>query len=246
VCLPLPVRFIGFHTHRKIEIDTRWTMSFAAVCGLKHREKHYFDTGDDGVVTCHPLHYWAISWPFMWSQYNDLLEKPLVEAGSGVHFAEDVIFHRPLKSGDDVSMKCTIVKADQRKKGCTMQIKYDMFCEGKLVLTHWTTTYYRGVSLGSAPVCKSTLLPPPAPRQSKATLAASPVFSMTIPIAHNEAHLYTECTRIWNPIHTDVKVAHAAGHHVQPSKICLQFSKFILSSLRPLSLSSLLTIERAI
>ena len=31
------------------------------------------------------------------------------------------------------------------------------------------------------------------------------------PIAATAAHVYTECARIWNPIHTDPAVAHAAG-----------------------------------
>jgi acyl dehydratase len=31
-----------------------------------------------------------------------------------------------------------------------------------------------------------------------------------VPVAAGAAHVYTECARIWNPIHTDAKVA-AAG-----------------------------------
>jgi acyl dehydratase len=33
----------------------------------------------------------------------------------------------------------------------------------------------------------------------------------SIPVAANAAWVYTECARIWNPIHTDVAVATAAG-----------------------------------
>ena len=32
-----------------------------------------------------------------------------------------------------------------------------------------------------------------------------------IPIAKQAAHVYTECARIWNPVHTDRRVALAAG-----------------------------------
>jgi acyl dehydratase len=32
-----------------------------------------------------------------------------------------------------------------------------------------------------------------------------------VPISRTLAHVYTECARIWNPIHTDRAVAHAAG-----------------------------------
>jgi acyl dehydratase len=33
----------------------------------------------------------------------------------------------------------------------------------------------------------------------------------TIPITAGAAHVYSECARIWNPIHTDIAVARAAG-----------------------------------
>jgi acyl dehydratase len=33
----------------------------------------------------------------------------------------------------------------------------------------------------------------------------------TVPVAATAAHVYTECARIWNPIHTDPAVAKAAG-----------------------------------
>jgi acyl dehydratase len=32
-----------------------------------------------------------------------------------------------------------------------------------------------------------------------------------VPIATGAAHVYTECARIWNPIHTDAAVAESAG-----------------------------------
>jgi len=36
-------------------------------------------------------------------------------------------------------------------------------------------------------------------------------WSETVTVAANAAHVYTECARIWNPIHTDDVVARAAG-----------------------------------
>src|SRR5438270_7090690 len=34
---------------------------------------------------------------------------------------------------------------------------------------------------------------------------------MRVPVSAVAAHVYTECARIWNPIHTDAAVAAAAG-----------------------------------
>jgi acyl dehydratase len=36
-------------------------------------------------------------------------------------------------------------------------------------------------------------------------------WSADVPIAPTLSHVYTECARIWNPIHTDRAVARAAG-----------------------------------
>jgi len=38
-----------------------------------------------------------------------------------------------------------------------------------------------------------------------------PEWSTEVPIARTLAHVYTECARIWNPIHTDRAVARGAG-----------------------------------
>jgi acyl dehydratase len=38
-----------------------------------------------------------------------------------------------------------------------------------------------------------------------------PSWSTEVPISPTLAHVYTECARIWNPIHTDRAVARAAG-----------------------------------
>ena len=40
---------------------------------------------------------------------------------------------------------------------------------------------------------------------------ARPRAELRVPISAGAAHVYTECARIWNPIHTDAKVAAAAG-----------------------------------
>src|SRR5262249_14431427 len=47
------------------------------------------------------------------------------------------------------------------------------------------------------------------PRQPNETARAD--WSVTVGIPPTLAHVYTECARIWNPIHTDRAIAQAAG-----------------------------------
>ena len=201
-------------------LDERWVMSYAA--GLKDYNKNaYFNTTKDnplGPITAHPCLYWAISWPFMWNRAKEFLKEPMTpqEAGRGVHYSEDVIIHQPLKSNTNIKMSCQAVEALQKKKGCTLLTKYDMYDSetNELLLTHWTSSYYRGVELKGGDVHTNDLqnnLPPPIVIQSEAVVSSSPIMERSISIAFNEAHVYTECSRIWNPIHTNLKVALAAG-----------------------------------
>jgi acyl dehydratase len=73
------------------------------------------------------------------------------------------------------------------------------------VCTTWYGTLLRGVSIegGDRSVEGGPL---EAPTQNGTVRE-----EIEIPIAPEAAHVYTECARIWNPIHTDAAVAKAAG-----------------------------------
>jgi acyl dehydratase len=71
------------------------------------------------------------------------------------------------------------------------------------------TTTQNGIYLGvpaAGPDVPDPDPPPPleAPRQGSAV-------EVEVPIPAGAAHTYTECARIWNPIHTDRAIALAAG-----------------------------------
>jgi acyl dehydratase len=72
-----------------------------------------------------------------------------------------------------------------------------------------TTDYgsiYRGVATdGEVRVVVESLPVPEAP------VGGEPRWVASVPVAARAAHVYSECARIWNPIHTDVAVARAAG-----------------------------------
>ena len=198
-------------------LDERWIMSYAA--GLKDDNKRaYFDTRKEnplGKITAHPCQYWAISWPFVWNRTNELLKEPMPpsERGRGVHYTEDVLIHKPFMANTNIRVSCMAVDASQRKNGCTLLAKFDMYNDvtDELLMTHWSSYFYRGVKLKGGNVQSMvTDLPPPIPLDFHND-GVSPLLEIDIPIAFNEAHVYTECSRIWNPIHTNKRVAAKAG-----------------------------------
>jgi hypothetical protein len=190
-------------------IDRRWIMSYAA--GVGDPNPAHYRAEDSGGLIAHPCMYWAISWPALQTGLAECFSEPLraKEKGKGVHFGEDLMIFSPIRSDMKVTMSCKIVSATQKKNGTVIVSKHNMHdAFGTLLLTHWTTVFYRGVSLGSemAPPLKNELPPVARVGQRDHIIAW-----WTIPIAWNEAHVYTECSRIFNPIHTDNRIAAAAG-----------------------------------
>jgi acyl dehydratase len=78
---------------------------------------------------------------------------------------------------------------------------------GDLVATTRQGTLYLGVPTDGAdrPADNDGGDPLPSPPVD------APVTEHHIEMSAGAAHVYTECARIWNPIHTDVEVARAAG-----------------------------------
>jgi acyl dehydratase len=72
------------------------------------------------------------------------------------------------------------------------------------VTTSWHSAIYRGVALDGAGGSVDDAPSCPAP-------AAPLREQVEIPVAPEAAHVFTECAGIWNPIHSERRVALAAG-----------------------------------
>jgi acyl dehydratase len=190
------------------EIDARWTMSYSA--GLGDTLPCYLDTQRaEGVVT-HPLFPVCFEWPVILAARNlpgtELLTAD--ESLRGVHATHDLLLHRIVRAGDRLTTRATIVGIEQRKPGAYQVTRVDTTdASGAPVCTTWYGTLYRGVKVEGAD-CPATDIP----------MLANPVGSSTsvraevsVPVSTMAAHVYTECARIWNPIHTDAAVAARAG-----------------------------------
>jgi acyl dehydratase len=77
---------------------------------------------------------------------------------------------------------------------------------GRPVTTTDYGSVYRGISTEAearAPVDRLPRAERPGADETR--------WTATVPVAARAAHVYSECARIWNPIHTDVAVARMAG-----------------------------------
>ncbi len=132
---------------------------------------------------------------------------PAAEAARGVHASHHTIIHRALRPPQRVTTRAVIAGIERRKPGALEVTRFETVDDnGAAVCTTYTGNIYRQVEVAGDEQ-PATMPVAPAPKAAP----SRPRAESRIPVAAEAAHVYTECARIWNPIHTDAKVAAAAG-----------------------------------
>ena len=189
-------------------IDARWLMAYAAALGEHGPE--YLDTTRPGGILAHPLFPVCYEWPLA----LDVRAKAVPDdvAVRGVHATHRLTLHRPPRAGDRLSTTATVVALERRTPGAYLVLRMETVdAAGQPVSTTEYGSLYLGVEC-DAPH------PAPLPKGEREHGTLSPQgrgqgegWSVDVPIAPTLAHVYTECARIWNPIHTDRAIALGAG-----------------------------------
>ena len=173
----------------RVEIDKRWIMAYNAALGAVS-------------ATPHPLFPVC----YEWNATRALrISTGLQELNARlVHAQHDVTLHRPPRE-EVLVTRSRVVAAEQRRPGSFVTIRLTAESEsGEPVSTSDYGMLYRGVELDGAGRALERREDPP-----RHVCALEPVGE--VPIAAPAAHVYTECARIWNPIHTDPEYARQAG-----------------------------------
>ena len=180
-------------------IDARWLMAYSA--GVGETDPRYYDTGRG--VLAHPLFPVCYEWPAAQPLRALPALKPLFP--QLLHAQHDLTIHRAPRAGDDLRVTGRIVAVMQRKPGAFVVFRFEARdAKGAPVSTSDFGALYRGVTVeGGDRGVEEVAHPAPAPGKLE-TLGE-------VRVAANAAHVYTECARIWNPIHTDLAYARAAG-----------------------------------
>ena len=186
-----------------VTVDARWLMAYAAALG--ETDPRYFDTlAPDGPVA-HPLFPVCYEWPLAQAVRAKAMDEPV--ARRGVHAFHNLVVHRPPKSGEILRAGARVVRVQKVRAGTLVVIRFTSTDRSGVAVT--TTDHgsiYRGVELKGGDVA-------PAPSESGAPSVAAGDLRWETPVdvPLQMAHVYTECARIYNPIHTDAAVAQAAG-----------------------------------
>jgi acyl dehydratase len=185
-------------------VDARWLMSYAA--GIERSDDVYLDTLRDGGVLGHPVFPVAPEWQLI---IDPASRAPLglasAEVPRGVHAGHDITLHRPITSGERVTVSSQLIGAERTPPGALTTSRFVATGEdGSAIWTTVMRSLYRGVEARGGDVAPPDVDPPP-------DVAGGRIEQRTVALGPHAAHVYTECARIWNPIHTDAIVAQAAG-----------------------------------
>jgi len=190
------------------EIDARWMMAYAA--GLGDTLPCYLDARRPEGIVAHPLFPVCFEWPALLAMRGHATNSLLTEDERlrAVHATHDLVIHRTVRPGDHLTTRATVVGVERRKPGAYQITRLDTVdATGALVCTTWQGGLYRGVEVAGPdrPAADAPAPPGPLGRNVQAHTEGS------VPISALAAHVYTECARIWNPVHTDTAVAARAG-----------------------------------
>jgi acyl dehydratase len=206
--MAIPTTLAGLRLDPMIHhVDERWTMAYAASLG--NTQDHYLDTTRDDGVVAHPLFSVCPEWPPI-VQSRALSEGLGItrdEVLTGVHATHDVIVHRLVRPGDVLSTSLEITGVVDISPGAMSTTSLETTdSAGRPV----ASTRQHGIYLGVHTSGPDHPDPTPWPAIDGQERCGEPI-ETRVELLAEAAHLYTECARIWNPIHTSKKVALAAG-----------------------------------
>jgi acyl dehydratase len=192
----------AFTIARTYEVTVRMAQAYAA--GVGDWNPLYFHDDASDSVFAPPCLVYRLQWnarhmPGVWLG--------TVPPTQGVHSSTDLRFERPLRVGDVLTVQGRRVAMRQLKPGVEVIDRYEVRDgRGVLVATMHEGSILRGAQVDGPDVSLEEISAPPAVDGSE-----TGGWSAAVPIAREAPHLYTECADIWNPIHTERKVALAAG-----------------------------------
>ncbi|MEI7591834.1 MAG: MaoC/PaaZ C-terminal domain-containing protein [Actinomycetes bacterium] len=213
--MPLPSSAVGRATESFDHfVDARWIMAYAA--GIGDLNTRYSDTSSPIGIVTHPLFPVCLEWPVVLAA-RDLVARsmlPIAERIRGVHASHEVQIVRLARPGELLRTTAVVEGIEKRTPGAYEVLRLDTVdAVGDIVFSTRMGSIFLGVSVEG--------IDRPAPAEIAAPMVVASHRQQTVGVTQQTrwhqhigaqaAHIYTECARIWNPIHTDVVTAQAAG-----------------------------------
>jgi len=185
-------------------LTRRMAMAFAA--GLLVEDTRFYD-GPGREAQVLPFICARFEWPLSLA-LRTRIGLPAEALARGVHAAQVTRFHRAFVIGETIKTSCRIEGIRESRAGLVMTVTYltRSSARGEPITTSQATVIYRGVA---APPGLRLVDQPDEDLLQR--LGADRGVSKVLDNPPYLAHVYTEGADIYNPIHTERQVAHAAG-----------------------------------
>ncbi len=210
--MPLSATLIGQSTAPvEHEVDARWLMAYAA--GLGDCRRPFMDTAA-GRITAHPVFPVCLEWPANLSlaALDGYASATPEERARGVHASHDLHLFRAIEPGQSLTTVATVVDLVEVSVGALQTTRFDTKnARGEPVAQTWQQGLYRGVAVEGQELPVASAPESPVVSRQRRGDTCGRRLSAQIEVPAGAAHVYTECARIFNPIHTDRAVALAAG-----------------------------------
>ncbi len=193
---------------RRHEIDQRWIAAFAA--GFGDHSPEYVDARHPGGLRAHPIFPVCLEWPAVLDLSRLAVASGLSpgEATRGVHAGHSIQLHRAIRPGDELATTASVLSIAPTRAGARMVVALETVDNHDAPVVSTTmTSIFLGVPT-DAPEAATHARHDDRPLPFA---EVAPLVEVTLPISEVAAIVYSECARIWNPIHTDPVVAAAAG-----------------------------------
>jgi acyl dehydratase len=200
-------------------VDERRLRAFAA--GVGDVSAPLFDLDSPDGIVAHPIFPVVLEWPLVVAGPPGLgLDDDAVHAG--LHVSHEITWHRPIRPGDTLRTTGRIETLEQRSAGLlAVFVLLTTDPGGQPVVESRQGILYRGSTLDDA-AGGSTAGAAQRPARTEPDGSPSSPDDPAIPaeptddvgafrVEEADAVVYSECSGIWNPIHTDPRAARLAG-----------------------------------
>lgn len=205
--MPLAASLIGASSgvHRQ-SADSRWLMAYAASVDLC--SPFCVDTTRFERVLAHPMFVACLEWAPM-QKLGELDGARLLtedERRRNVHASIDLHLVRPIVANETLETEACISAVWAKGPHAWQRLRVETRDErGEMVAVSHHTAAFLNTEIAGEP--GATDEAPATPRPA----ASGDDWSTELIVTEATPHIYTEASRIWNPIHTDRAVALSAG-----------------------------------
>jgi len=191
----------------RCSVSWRQIMNYAAA--VHDKNPWHFNDEREGGIIAPPMLAVALTWP-IFERFQEFIPDakfPMEVLLTQVHYTEDIIFHRPVRPGDELTIRGRIAAIMPHRAGTHAVIRLDAFdSAGVPVFTEYNGGMLRGISCGPSGQGESDL--PVIPQQQ---VERPNIWEEHVHIDPLDPFIYDGCTNIFFPIHTSMQFAHAVG-----------------------------------